>query len=81
MRQKKSISSKGAMPLEAEGIHFTYESTGEKVLHGFDVKLNEGSILGMVGRNESGKTTAARVLTQKVKFRISPSNVVLSNFA
>jgi len=43
-------------------LHMTYASTGEKVLHGVDVSLKRGEILGLLGRNEAGKTSLARAL-------------------
>lgn len=48
--------------LVARDVHFTYPYTGEKVLDGASVTVRRGEITGLVGRNESGKTSLARIL-------------------
>ena len=49
------------MPLlEARGLRHAFGA--RQVLHGVDVTVGEGEILGLVGPNGSGKTTALRIL-------------------
>lgn len=49
------------MPLlEARGLRHAFGA--RQVLHGLDVTVGEGEILGLVGPNGSGKTTALRIL-------------------
>jgi len=56
-RRKPSLVAKKAV--------LTYASTGKKVLHGVDFQIGPGEVVGLVGRNESGKTSLARVLTSQ----------------
>ena len=49
------------MPLlEARGLRHAFGA--RQVLHGLDVTVGEGEVLGLVGPNGSGKTTALRIL-------------------
>ena len=45
-----------------EGVHFTYPTTGVKVLEGFDLTIPAGTSLAIVGPNGAGKTTLAKLL-------------------
>lgn len=57
----------GALLLELDGVGFGYEddqSNGDTVLHGLDVTVAPGRILGVLGRTGSGKSTLARLLTR-----------------
>ena len=50
--------------LEAEGLHASYGGAGGvPVLHGIDLCLRRGAVLGVIGESGSGKSTLARVLT------------------
>lgn len=53
----------GPLPLELDGVHFAY-ANGAEVLHGIDVRLRPGTVLGLVGRTGSGKTTISRLLVR-----------------
>src|SRR5699024_10582606 len=46
--------------LEARGVHHAFGT--RTVLDGVDVSVAEGEVLGLVGPNGSGKTTALRIL-------------------
>ena len=65
----------GALSVELDGISFAYRedesngaspngASGERVLHGVDLSLAPGRVLGLLGRTGSGKTTLARLLTR-----------------
>jgi len=45
-----------------EGVHFTYPTTGMKVLEGFDLTIPAGGSMAIVGPNGAGKTTLAKLL-------------------
>ncbi|GAB5360995.1 hypothetical protein AAMO2058_000676200 [Amorphochlora amoebiformis] len=69
MADRKSASSPprdSHVILEAKGLHFTYETTGRKVLHGVSLEMEKGAVVGVLGRNEAGKSTVARILSGKV---------------
>lgn len=53
----------GPLPVEFAGVSFVYPN-GAKVLHGIDLTLRSGRVLGVVGRTGSGKTTMTRLLTR-----------------
>eukprot|EP00658_Telonema_sp_P-2_P023298 TRINITY_DN19327_c0_g1_i1.p1 TRINITY_DN19327_c0_g1~~TRINITY_DN19327_c0_g1_i1.p1 ORF type:complete len:438 (-),score=121.20 TRINITY_DN19327_c0_g1_i1:436-1749(-) len=45
------------------GVEFTHTKYGRtEVLHGVDMELRRGEVLGMFGLNEAGKTTIARLI-------------------
>jgi ATP-binding cassette subfamily B protein len=57
----------GALPLALESVEFAYQdedSDGEKVLHGVDVAIGAGRVVGVLGRTGSGKSTLARLVTR-----------------
>ena len=57
----------GPLAVGFEAVEFAYEdddSNGEKVLHGIDVTIGAGRVLGVLGRTGSGKSTLARLLTR-----------------
>ena len=51
----------GALSLAFENVHFSYKE-GEAVLVEIDFELKPGSVLGLLGRTGSGKTTLARLV-------------------
>jgi ATP-binding cassette, subfamily B, bacterial len=51
----------GALPVQLEKTLFAYED-GVRVLEDVSFRLEPGSVLGMLGRTGSGKTTLARML-------------------
>lgn len=51
----------GALGLRFDNVHFAYKE-GEQVLEAVDFELRPGSILGLLGRTGSGKTTLARLV-------------------
>ena len=60
--------------LKARGIEVTYgaggvfgKSGGHKVLHGVDMDIKRGEIVGIVGESGSGKTTLGRALLRLVE--------------
>jgi ABC-2 type transport system ATP-binding protein len=57
--------------LETKQLHFSYGS--RPVLNGIDLKIQEGSIYGYLGKNGSGKTTTIKLL---LGLQTTPSNTV-----
>ena len=51
----------GALGLAFEDVHFAYKE-GEPVLEQIDFQLKPGTVLGLLGRTGSGKTTLARLV-------------------
>jgi ATP-binding cassette subfamily B protein len=51
----------GALSLRFEGVHFAYLPE-EPVLHGMSFSLRPGTVLGLLGRTGSGKTTLGRLV-------------------
>jgi len=49
--------------IEFRNISFSY-TEGTEVLKDFNLRVKSGSILGIVGKNGSGKTTIGRLLTR-----------------
>lgn len=57
----------GPLAVELDHLEFAYddgESNGESVLHGVDLNVAPGRVLGVLGRTGSGKSTLARLLTR-----------------
>jgi ATP-binding cassette subfamily B protein len=58
----------GALSVDLEDVDFSYvddgHGDGERVLHGMELHLGAGRVLGVLGRTGSGKTTMARLLTR-----------------
>ncbi len=57
------VLSRSALAVSVEGVRFRYR-TGEEVLHGIDVVLDEGINVAIVGETGSGKTTFAKLLSR-----------------
>jgi oleandomycin transport system ATP-binding protein len=55
--------------IEAEGLtkRFGNQSTGTLALDGIDLRVPEGTVLGVLGPNGAGKTTAVRILATLLK--------------
>jgi len=51
----------GALSVEFQNISFEYDA-GDTILHDFSFRLQPGTVLGLLGRTGSGKTTLARLL-------------------
>ncbi|MEO7447783.1 MAG: ABC transporter ATP-binding protein [Humibacillus sp.] len=51
--------------LDVEGLHSGYD--GSKVLHGVSLRLEEGGVLGVLGRNGVGKTTLMNTLMGMIR--------------
>ena len=51
----------GPLALDFEDVHFAYKD-GEKVLEQIQFNLKPGSVMGLLGRTGSGKTTLARLI-------------------
>ena len=51
----------GALGLAFDNVHFAYKD-GETVLEEIDFELKPGTVLGLLGRTGSGKTTLARLI-------------------
>ena len=48
--------------LRLERVRFRYRPEGPDVLHGIDLRVAPGEVVGIVGRSGSGKSTLARLL-------------------
>jgi ATP-binding cassette, subfamily B, bacterial len=57
----KTIATSGALPVQLEQVSFAYEDD-DLVLDNLTLNLEAGSVLGLLGRTGSGKTTLARLL-------------------
>jgi ATP-binding cassette, subfamily B, multidrug efflux pump len=55
-----NISLKGN--IQFENVGFTYKDTGIKALNNFNLAINKGEKIAIVGRTGSGKTTVAQLL-------------------
>jgi ATP-binding cassette, subfamily B, bacterial len=51
----------GPLRVDLEGVGFAYP-TSKRILHGIDLRLRPGAVVGVVGRTGSGKTTLTRLL-------------------
>jgi len=52
-----SLKDKNSKNIEFKNVSFTYPQTGIKVLNSFNLKIDKGKTLGIVGKVGSGKTT------------------------
>ncbi|HNS51982.1 MAG TPA: ABC transporter ATP-binding protein [Anaerolineae bacterium] len=64
-----SLLPQGSLSVELRNVSFGYtdqasssDSTGDLVLHDISFRLEPGSVLGLLGRTGSGKTTLTRLL-------------------
>ncbi|MCC5831484.1 MAG: ABC-F family ATP-binding cassette domain-containing protein [Chlamydiales bacterium] len=57
----------GKRLLEAKGIGFSYEKAGEKLISEFDLAIDKGERIAIVGKNGRGKSTLLRLLAQELK--------------
>lgn len=53
----------GSVAVEVEGLTKHYESAGVTALREVSFRVAEGEVLGLLGRNGAGKSTAVRILT------------------
>ncbi|WP_260728596.1 ABC transporter ATP-binding protein [Dactylosporangium roseum] len=56
------VSSRGEIRFES--VSFAYDEGGPLVLDGFDLRLNPGDTVAVVGRAGAGKSTVGRLLTR-----------------
>ena len=49
------------MTLVLEGVAYRYPGYARRVLHDFDLRIDDGEIVGLVGPNEAGKSTICLV--------------------
>ncbi|NNF69295.1 MAG: ABC transporter ATP-binding protein [Acidimicrobiia bacterium] len=57
----------GPLSIELSDLDFSYvddSADGDRVLHGLNLSLEAGKVLGVLGRTGSGKSTLARLLTR-----------------
>jgi ATP-binding cassette subfamily B protein len=57
----------GPLSVRFDDLEFAYDddaSNGESVLHGIDLAVGAGRVVGVLGRTGSGKSTLARLLTR-----------------
>ena len=52
-----SLKDKNSKNIEFKDVSFTYPQTGIKVFNSFNLKIDKGTTLGIVGKVGSGKTT------------------------
>ena len=60
--------------LQAQGLQVAYGSA--QVLHGVDITLNAGEVVGLLGRNGMGKTTLVRTLMGALRPRAGTVQVL-----
>lgn len=60
------VEESASIVASLESVNYSYPSswgnTGEPVLHGIDLEIRKGEVLGLIGESGSGKTTIARLL-------------------
>ena len=66
-RTEISQASRSALPpirgrVEFDQVHFRYRPDGSEILRGISLTINEGEIIGVVGRSGSGKSTLTRLV-------------------
>jgi ATP-binding cassette, subfamily B, bacterial len=49
--------------IKLEGVSFTYPGQDRPAIHGLDLTIRRGEVVALVGRNGSGKTTVAKLVT------------------
>lgn len=70
MRPKGALTGAGSRPADGmpardirfRGVHFAYPNAERAVLDGFDLTIEAGTSLAIVGQNGAGKTTLAKLL-------------------
>lgn len=85
--QTKSLSSdaESVESISMENVSFSYKSLPEKsVLNGVSLKMERGKVIAVVGKNGSGKTTMASVISglyapQEGKMTLQPSGLDFSD--
>lgn len=50
--------------IELNGLHFSYDAERE-ILHGIDISIPQGKLIGIVGESGSGKSTIASLITAR----------------
>ena len=50
--------------VELNNVHFSYSKEGEEVLHGVDLKIEEGKFVALVGPSGGGKSTLAKLIAR-----------------
>ncbi|MDE2639752.1 MAG: ABC transporter ATP-binding protein [Chloroflexota bacterium] len=60
-RTAAPLPSVGAPALALHGVHFRYD--GAPLLEGLSLEIGAGEMVGLLGRNGCGKTTALRLIT------------------
>lgn len=58
----KSRILKGAIRLEAKGLHFRYDQDSPYIYEDFSLQLHSGQMVAVMGRTGAGKTTLLRLL-------------------
>jgi subfamily B ATP-binding cassette protein HlyB/CyaB len=63
----ESTSAKARLPrlagvVEFENVSFRYRPDGPRVIHGINLKVQAGEVIGIVGRSGSGKSTLTKLL-------------------
>ncbi len=59
-RPEKSLAAPKGSGIELRGVHFGYKE--QEVLHGVDLKIEEGSVTALVGPSGAGKSTVAKLI-------------------
>ncbi len=68
----------GPLGVELEGVTFGYDPAAP-VIHDLSVRIPAGSVLGIVGRTGSGKTTIARLITRAWRAQSGTVSLVQGN--
>ena len=60
MRRRPKLHERGTDMLELKGLHAYYGKS--HILHGVDMRIGEGEIVALLGRNGSGRSTTVKAI-------------------
>lgn len=75
-RPEGRMMGRGTPLLEIRELHAGIDDT--RILNGIDITINPGEIHAIMGRNGSGKTTAANIIMGHPDYKVEQGDVLLS---